>query len=93
MKRTLRGTQRNVSENNLNDSQKAQLDKLKGMAKKYEGKSENEIYNDLSRAVKKGKSDGTLTDEKINGIAQTIAPMLNAEQKQKLDKLMSSLKK
>ena len=73
--------------------QKDQLEKLKGMARQYEGKSENDILKDLSHAVKKGKADGTLTNEKIDGIASTIAPMLNEEQRKKLNMLMKTIKK
>lgn len=95
LKRTLRSnsSNNNVNENNLNKEQKQQFDKLKGMAKQYEGKSDAEILKDLSKAVEKGKKDGSLTNEKIDNIASTIAPMLNNEQKAKLQKLMGVIKK
>ena len=96
MKRTLRSNSNNtntVNENNLNAEQKQQLNKLKGMAKQYEGKSDAEILKDLSKAVEKGKKDGSLTNEKIDNIASTIAPMLNKEQKAKLQRLMNTIKK
>jgi hypothetical protein len=99
LKRTLRSNTNNfnntntVNENNLNTEQKQQLNKLKGMAKKYEGKSDAEILKDLSSAVEKGKKDGSLTNEKIDSIASTIAPMLNKEQKAKLQKLMNTIKR
>ena len=93
MKRSLRNQNSNTNENNLNNEQKKQLDKLKGMAKQYEGKSDTEILTDLSTAVEKGKKDGSLTDEKIDSIASTIAPMLNNEQRNKLNKLMQTIKK
>ncbi len=91
MKRNLRQSQ-NVSEMDLNTDQKNQLHKLKNMAKQYEGKSENEIFNDLSSAIKRGKADGSLTDEKINNLASTISPMLNPQQKSKLSQLMKMIK-
>lgn len=96
MKRTLRSTSannKNVSEGDLNQEQRQQFQKLKGMAKQYEGKSDAEILKDLSKAVEKGKKDGSLTNEKIDSIASTIAPMLNGQQKAKLQKLMNSIKK
>ena len=93
MKRSLRNQNSNTNENNLNNEQKKQLDKLKGMAKQYEGKSDTEILTDLSKAVEKGKKDGSLTDEKIDSIASTIAPMLNSEQRNKLNRLMQTIKK
>ena len=100
MKRTLRGskqttgaTQNIPSEKDLNPQQRMQFEQLKGMAKKYEGKSENEILRDLSGAVEKGKRDGTLDNKKIDSIASQIAPMLNSQQRSKLDQLMKILKK
>lgn len=93
MKRSLRNSNSKVEENKLNSEQKIQFEKLKDMAKKYEGKSDNDIFKDLSEAVQKGKKDGTLTNEKMDSIASTIAPMLNGEQKNKLNKLMQTLKK
>ena len=99
MKRTLRSNTNNlnntskINENSLNNEQKQQFNKLKGMAKQYEGKSDAEILKDLSKAVEKGKKDGSLTNEKIDSIASTIAPMLNKEQKAKLQRLMSTIKK
>ncbi len=96
MKRTLRqskGDRLKNEEAKLNGSQKQQYDALKNMAKQYEGKSDSEIFSELSKTVEKGKRDGSITDEKINSIAQTIAPMLSGEQKQKLDVLMRSLKR
>lgn len=96
MKRTLRqskGDRLKSEEAKLNGSQKQQFDALKNMAKQYEGKSDSEIFSELSKTVEKGKRDGSITDEKINSIAQTIAPMLSGEQKQKLDMLMRSLKR
>ncbi len=93
MKRSLRNFNQQTEENKLNNEQKEQLEKLKGMAKRYEGKSDSDILKDLSQAVQKGKRDGTLTNEKIDSIASTIAPMLNNEQKDKLNKLMQTIKK
>lgn len=96
MKRTLRqskGDRLKNEEAKLNGSQKQQFDALKNMARQYEGKSDSEIFSELSKTVEKGKRDGSITDEKINSIAQTIAPMLSGEQKQKLDVLMRSLKR
>lgn len=93
MKRSLRNSKQTPEESKLNSEQKEQLEKLKGIAKKYEGKSDNDILKDLSQAVQKGKKDGTLTNEKIDSIASTIAPMLNSEQKNKLARLMQTIKK
>ena len=100
MKRTLRGSKQTAgagqhvpNEKDLNPQQRMQFEQLKGMAKKYEGKSENEILRDLSGAVERGKRDGTLDDKKIDTIASQIAPLLNSQQRSKLEQLMKTLKK
>lgn len=100
MKRTLRTSKQGSApaqgvpkESDLNPQQRRQFEQLKGMAKKYEGKSESEILRDLSGAVEKGKRDGSLDDRKIDSIASQIAPMLNSQQRGKLEQLMKTLKK
>ena len=65
---------------------------LKGVAKSYEGKSEDEIFSDLSKKVQGAKRDGTLDDNKMSSIASTLAPMLTPEQRSKLNNLMKRLK-
>ncbi|MBP5661711.1 MAG: hypothetical protein J6X30_00980 [Clostridia bacterium] len=92
MKRTLRGSKTApVSTENLTDAQKKDVEMLKGMAKRYEGKSESELLRDLKSTVAKGKANGTLTDEKLRTLAQTVAPMLSGAQKDKLRDLMKQL--
>lgn len=56
MKRTLRqskGDRLKNEEAKLNGSQKQQFDALKNMAKQYEGKSDSEIFSELSKTVEK----------------------------------------
>ncbi len=97
MGRTLRNGRMQAStapdESKLNGEQKKQYDKIKNMAEQYKGKNENEILEELNKTVKKGKSDGSITDEKLNNIATTIAPMLSGEQRKKLEMLMNTLRR
>ncbi len=92
MKRSLRTSKKTPTEAELNPKQKQEFDKFKNMAKAYEGKNENEIFNDLSQLVQKGKNDGSLNEQKLASMASSIAPLLNGEQKKKLDFLMKNLK-
>ena len=94
MKRTLRGSKNSQipDESKLNTEQKQQFDKIKGMAKKYENKNEGEILSELKKTVAQGKKDGSMSNEKIDEIARTIAPMLDEKQKAKLNMLMKTLK-
>ena len=63
---------------------------------KYKLKNRNRNNSERSSYVSnlyKKLSKASLTDEKINSIASTIAPMLNKEQLGKLNKLMETIKK
>jgi len=95
MKRSLRESrkaQENCKSNTLNNEQKEKLEKIKNMAKQYEGKNENEIFNELSKHIANGKKDGSINQDTINGLAETVAPLLNGEQRARLDELMKKLK-
>ena len=89
MKRTLRGSK--TMPENLTDTQKQEVEAIKGMAKKYEGKSEGELLRDLKSTVAKGKENGTMTDEKLRSLAHTVEPLLSGAQKEKLRDLMKQL--
>lgn len=62
-------------------------------AKKYQGKSEAEIADEIKRVAAQGKADGSLDMNRIENFAESLTPVLNREQKKKLDEIMSFLKK
>ncbi len=59
----------------------------------YSGKSENELYAELMRTTDDQKQNGSFDMEGLNEFESTIMPMLNDKQKEKLEKLMSALRK
>lgn len=65
---------------------------LKSFAKKYEGKSEDEIFSQIMIEAKKGRANGTLTDADIDRFKNMLYPMLNQKQREKLDGVVRKLK-
>ncbi len=58
----------------------------------YENKSEGELMGDLERMIAQGRKDGSFTDDMLQGFIQNVAPMLDNEQKQKLESIAQMIK-
>ena len=58
----------------------------------YENKSEGELMGDLERMITQGRKDGSFSDDMLDGFIQNVAPMLDAEQRKKLDSLAQMIK-
>ncbi|MBO5851519.1 MAG: hypothetical protein J6R29_04220 [Clostridia bacterium] len=83
---------------NFNNFESQRVDKsdamgiLRSFAKKYEGASEQEIINAILKEAEKGKRNGTLKDSDIDNFVNLIYPMLNANQRKHLEKVIKSIK-
>ena len=66
---------------------------LKNLAEKYEGASETELISAIVKEAEKGRKNGTLTDSDIDNFVKTLYPLLNANQKKRLDAVISKIKK
>ena len=64
-----------------------QVDDLMNQAKKYEGRSESDLLNELIANYKKG----TLSDQDLERFANQAGPMLNPEQRKKLKSIIDRL--
>ena len=82
--------------NNFNSNTKKPDDKamgtLKAFAQKYEGASEEQIISQILIEAQKGRENGTLTDADIDRFRNMLYPMLNKSQREKLDKVVKTLK-
>ena len=65
---------------------------IKKAAERYSGKSDAEMLGEIARAAKKGKEDGTFTNDKLDEFAANLSPMLNAEQRERLAKAIKMIK-
>jgi|GEM_PF-4172974 len=77
---------------NVNGSAQT-TDNIEDTVKKYSEKSESELYSELFSLAEKGKKDGTFNENSIKEFEQTLAPVLNDEQKAKLEQILNSLRK
>lgn len=57
----------------------------------YSSMSENQLYEELFREVVKGKQNGTLTREGLMNFYNMVIPLLNEQQRQKLDEIIKKL--
>lgn len=85
-------SKKGFSEKDLTPEQRRQFEAMKNTAAKYRGRSEDELMRELKQTVQKDKAVGTLTDKKMENFQKKISPMLNEQQRKKLDKIMKELK-
>ena len=85
-------SKKGFSEKDLTPEQRRQFEAMKNTAAKYRGRSEDELMRELKQTVQKDKAAGTLTDKKMENFQNKISPMLNEQQRKKLDKIMKELK-
>lgn len=57
----------------------------------YSSMSENQLYDELFKEVVKGKQNGTLTREGLMNFYNMVIPLLNEQQRQKLDEIIKKL--
>ncbi|MBO4472908.1 MAG: hypothetical protein J5765_03775 [Clostridia bacterium] len=68
-------------------------DDIRKTAERYSGKSDAELLGEIVNAAKKEKQDGTYSDDKIDDFVRAVTPMLNAEQRDRLEKAIKLIKK
>ena len=57
----------------------------------YSSMNENQLYDELFKEVVKGKQNGTLTREGLMNFYNMVTPMLNEQQRVKLDEIIKKL--
>ena len=68
-------------------------DRLQAMIEEYSGLSENELLKEfLSKTIER-KMKGDLSNDELEKIKETISPMLNDLQKNKMNELFEMVKK
>lgn len=66
---------------------------MKRLAAKYEREGEGQLVKDIVNSVIEQKAAGKLTNEQLIAFAKRISPMLNAEQRTRLNGLVEQLVK
>lgn len=66
---------------------------VNSLAKKFDGKSQNELLSAIYKEALKGKRNGTLTNDQIDKFASMLSPFLDDKKRGYLKKIVEELKK
>ena len=69
------------------------FDLVNSIAIRFDGKNQNQLLMAIYEEAKKGKSNGTLTNQEIDNFALMLSPMLDDKQRKILNKVVNELKK
>ena len=78
---------------NSGDMPQNLIDMVSGLAKKFDGKNQNDLLSAIYQEAKKGKKQGTLTNSYIDNFAKTISPFLDDKKRAMLNRVIKELKK
>ena len=79
--------------NNPQTEYERKVAEMKRLAAKYEREGEGQLVKDIVNNVIEQKARGTLTNEQLVAFAKRITPLLNAEQRSRLEGLVEQLLK
>lgn len=63
------------------------------LAKKFDGKNQNELISAIYEEAKKGKQNGTLSNADLDNFAKTVSPFLDDKKRKMLYKIVEDLKR
>lgn len=80
------------------DMQGGQVDQnlfnlVNSISSRFDGKNQSELLMAIYEEAKKGKRQGTLTNQEIDNFALMLSPMLDDKQRKILHKVVAELKK
>ena len=81
------------SDSNPQSEYERKVAEMKRLAAKYEREGEGQLVKDIVNNVIEQKARGTLTNEQLVAFAKRITPLLNAEQRSRLEGLVEQLLK
>ncbi|HRX14588.1 MAG TPA: hypothetical protein P5087_06215 [Eubacteriales bacterium] len=70
---------------------KNDFEKIKKIADYYGEKGESQLVKDIFSSVVKQKTDGSLSNEQLKAFAKQLSPLLNEEQRGRLNELIKQL--
>ena len=65
---------------------------MKSKIEEYSGYSQDRLINDFVKLTMEKKKRGELSEKELISLQNTIAPMLNNEQKESLEKLLQMVR-
>ena len=89
------GTQQNTgtTQGTQQDEYTKRVEEMKRLASKYEREGEGQLVKDIVNNVIEQKARGQLSNEQLITFAKRVSPLLNAEQRARLEGLLEQLLK
>lgn len=75
------------------DDYASKVEEMKRLATKYEREGEGQLVRDIVTNVIEQKARGNLTNDQLIAFAKRVSPLLNAEQRTRLNGLLEELLK
>ena len=70
-----------------------QTDNIRKTAEEYAKKSDSELLGEILKTASQGKQNGTLDKAQIENFVKRVSPMLNEEQRQRLNGVVEMIAK
>ena len=86
-------TTQQSSQPNAQSEYERKVEEMKRLAAKYEREGEGQLVKDIVNNVIEQKARGTLSNEQLVAFAKRISPLLNSEQRGRLEGLVEQLLK
>ena len=83
----------NGTQSNPQSEYERRVEEMKRLAAKYEREGEGQLVKDIVNNVIEQKARGTLSNEQLIAFAKRISPLLNSEQRSRLEGLVEQLLK
>lgn len=90
---TANSAPQNGSQTQTQSEYEQKVAEMKRLAAKYEREGEGQLVKDIVNNVIEQKARGTLSNEQLVAFAKRISPLLNAEQRSRLEGLVEQLLK
>jgi len=77
----------------LQDKEETSEDNIRRTAEKYANKSEDELLAEIMRLATENKRNGSLSEAQFDEFERNVMPMLNAEQRKRMESVLKMLKR
>lgn len=85
--------QNDAGQANSRDDYASKVEEMKRLASKYEREGEGQLVRDIVNNVIEQKARGNLTNDQLIAFAKRVSPLLNSEQRARLNGLLEELLK
>ena len=92
-RQTVQNTAQNKEQQSAQNDYQRRVEEMKRLAAKYEREGEGQLVKDIVNNVIEQKARGQLSNDQLIMFAKRVAPLLNAEQRGRLEGLLEQLLK